>query len=172
MLKRTVMTVGDDCGQSEKSYRLARLTSQEIVAGVIAFAFIGAIVIFFFYLDATSESAVRAQVDLEKEFHSIDRPPQTVPFDYFASHKMQHALVTEKYKTTLSYLEIRDYYDDQLTKRGWKFVKEEPLYDWWRAHGGKILYYRKGNYIAELEFQGNESDAGYTYSVGLSWGLN
>jgi hypothetical protein len=159
-------------GQRGKGYRLRKLSSEGMVAGVIVLVLFGAIVVFLFYIDANSERAIQAQADLETEFHSIPRPSQAVPFDYYASHKMQHALVTEKYRTTLSDQEIREYYDDHLTEHGWKFLKEEPLYDWWRDLGGKTLYYRKGNYTAALEFQGQKADSGYAYSLGLSWGLH
>ena len=131
-----------------------------------------AIAVGFFYLEADSGKARQAQEDLQLQFQLLRTPEKTAGFEYSASHKMQHALVTEKFRSSLSYQELRDFYGKELRTRGWQFVKEEPLYDWSRDFGGKAAYYKKNDYTATLEYQGGRSDFGYTYALNFSWGLH
>lgn len=140
-----------------------------LLVGVIGILAIAGV---FFYLDDSSTEAINAETKLEREFRSIKPLPNTNPFDYLSTHKMHHALVTEKYITNTSFNDISSHYQNELVNHGWKFVKEEPVYDWNRDFGGKILYFRKDDFTAALQFEGDKSDFGYTYAFSVSWGLH
>ncbi len=130
---------------------------------IMALGFAGIIVVAF-YLQGNSPSAIKAQSDLESEFHAITPLRNSTLKDYGAGHKFQTARVSAQYISLFSKDQIREHYDKELTMRGWRFIRES-------ANGG-IRYYRKGKYVADLDYQRDNTQFGYTYSLLLSWGLH
>jgi len=148
-----------------------RISFPRLLSTIIIVVGFGGVVFLFFYLDATSPEAIKAQRQLEAEFHSIPSPPGAVGFDYSTSHKLKQALVVEKFKTSLDYKEICAYYNDQLSKHGWQLIRDEPSYDWSRDLGGRTLSYKKDDYVATLEYEGERSNFGYDFAFSMSWRL-
>jgi hypothetical protein len=148
------------------SFEVPKLTSVLIPA--VSFV---AMVAFFFYVSGGSPEVNQKRVELEREFKSIRPMPGAEGSDYLSTNKMSHALVTEKYKTKATLEEIRTYYQAELSAHGWQFVKEKKMYDWWLDFGGKLIYFRKGDYAATLEYEGEEPNPGFTYALSLSWGM-
>lgn len=118
--------------------------------------------------------AALTQQDLEKEFAQIQHLLEATPIRhcFYSTHKSHQALVSNQYKTTLSYPEIRAYYDSELAKHGWKFQREKGVLIWGQNYGGKEAIYSKGQYTASLYYAGDDPSArNWTYSLSISWGL-
>jgi hypothetical protein len=137
---------------------------------VAAVSFV-AMTAFLFYMSGGSAEVNERRVELEREFTSIRPLPGAEGFDYLSTNKESHALVTEKYQTKATLEEIRAHYQAELSAHGWQFAKEKKLYDWGRDFGGETIYFRKGDYAAALEYEGDDTASGYTYALSLSWGL-
>jgi hypothetical protein len=108
----------------------------------------------------------------ETEFLAIKPLPGATPIGYNASNKPGQALVTDSYRTSLLYPDVRKYYDAELSKRGWSFYLEEPMTDWGKDLGGKSARYCKGRYRADLQWAGERADYGWDYAFSMSWGLD
>jgi hypothetical protein len=147
---------------------------------VITLTIVTILVVGFIFSNCALQDGAKAahvQAELETEYQAIRQLPGAKSKRYHASHKVWQALVSSEYHTTYSYPEIRTYYDSELSKLGWVFIREEDVIygDVGRGknYGGKHLYYRKGEYIADLQYAGKQEDMfGWTYAFSLSWGLN
>jgi hypothetical protein len=110
--------------------------------------------------------------ELEKEMSLIATMPQAIPQSHHSSAKPRQALVGQSYTTRLGYIDIRAYYDRELSRLGWTLNDEGPIRDWGRDFGGKRVEYCKGEYTASLQYAGENADYGWTYALELSWGLH
>jgi hypothetical protein len=114
--------------------------------------------------------AAAVQKILEREFAHINRLPQGRPFGYQATHGNEDALVVEFYKTHMNFTEIRAYYDQELSRNGWRFQREEKLEQWGRDYGGKDATYCKGPFQASLEYRYFiPRSVDWDYSLGVAW---
>jgi len=141
-----------------------------------AFVGIGAVLIFLcFVVGDRVLNGSRAEVyhqRLTREFQSIQPLPGAVVIttsDRFSVWKPGQILIDVSYTTQAPYSEIRHYYDQELTSKGWRFVDDRPYTVWGKDMGGRLADYCKGPLSAELEYAG--SQPGRTYSLSLSWGL-
>ncbi|WP_139025374.1 hypothetical protein [Acetonema longum] len=123
----------------------------------------------------TSQSmseSMNKENELKNMFHSIKPPPGAVLKDVESIHKTTSASAGGKYITQLTYDEIRTYYDNELKKAGWTFLKEEPLRDWGKEFGGRTIQYKKEDYFLDLDYYGSrEKEFGFTYELYISWGV-
>ena len=138
---------------------------------LIAF-FVGFAVFWIHEFDVNEPKAAQVQAVLENEFRAIHPLPAATPLNYGASHKTQQALVSDTYQTSLTYEDIRQFYDAEVAKNGWAFFMEEQVKDWGRDLGGKEARYCKGEYRATLQYAGKQADYGWDYAFSVSWGLD
>lgn len=113
-----------------------------------------------------------AENDLKREFQSIVSLPGAVVRNHHSLHRSQQASVGGTYATSVSYVEIRKYYDEELARRGWTFHREREIRDWGRNLGGRTVEYCKGEYRASLQYAGERADYGWVFALDLSWGLD
>jgi len=110
---------------------------------------------------------------LIQEFRAIQPLPGAAVVgmtdSYSPWHSAHQALVSASYTTAAQWPEIREYYDQELKSKGWQFSDDQPYRVWGEDLGGRLRDYCKGELNAELEYAG--SQAGRSYSLGLSWGL-
>jgi hypothetical protein len=116
--------------------------------------------------------AAEAEERLSAELSALNPPPGAVLIRRHASRKPKQALAGESYQSSLNYDQLSEYYDREMARGGWQFVEERPVRDWGRDFGGAAKRYEKGGFTAELVYPGENSDAGYTYGLDLSWGLH
>lgn len=131
-----------------------------------------AILFSIYYVAINWPKAKSVQRQLINEFNLLPPPANASVLDFRSSHKLRQALVTADYKTSLSYEMVGNYYNEKLIENGWQFQREKKETYWGRDLGGKTLEYRKGKYIAELFFPGENSNYSYTYGFSVSWGLD
>ena len=98
--------------------------------------------------------------------------PNTTAYGYSVTHGGHKASIGVGFATHASFLEIRNFYNAELAKHGWRFVSENKIYDWSRDFGGKYLLYCKSDYAASIQYFGSDRDSyGVDFSFDLSWGL-
>jgi hypothetical protein len=74
------------------------------------------------------------------------------------------AYVGAVYDTTLTFAEVREHYDVELSSQGWKYLKE----GYW---GRRITRcYTKGIYGAEVAYE-EGLFGGRTFSMEITWGF-
>jgi hypothetical protein len=126
----------------------------------------------FPYPNNDNPKAIRIESELKDELNSIQQFPNATLKSSNSSHKDKLAAVWSTYITNYKYEDIRKYYDVELAKHGWQFVKEVNDKDWGKDLGGKSAYYRKGEYVLTLQYAGDKANNGWTYGIDLSWGLH
>lgn len=115
-----------------------------------------------------SRSDIEKQV-LITELYSIRPLPGAVGGENMNSiQKVSHVVVSLQYSTILTLNEIREYYDKELARHGWRFIEENKSLSWRNDYGNKVVVYRKGEYQLDISYAPNSK---YNYAVSLSWGL-
>jgi hypothetical protein len=88
-------------------------------------------------------------------------PPSGTTFESSSSDsKPGSAGAAAAYRTRLSYVDLRTYYDAEFRSLGWEFVSERSRPGW------TINCYRKGDWYGSLEVSTNGPD----FTLGLWWG--
>lgn len=122
------------------------------------------------YLSQRAQLAFEMHENLARELTNIPMPPQTNHVRHVDAFRGSHGNVANYYTTSLSYDEIRAYYDLELETRGWKLKGESKLETWGKDVGESSRIYCKNPIAANVYFTGkNEVALGFKYSVSISW---
>lgn len=122
------------------------------------------------YLSQRSQLAFEMRQRLDRELAAIPLPPHTTQVQHVSSFKGTHGSVANYYATSLSYDEIRAYYDGELETRGWKLKGEFKLKTWDKDLGELSRIYCRDPLAVSIYFTGkNEAAFGFRYSAGVSW---
>jgi hypothetical protein len=144
-----------------------------ILLGLIPIAFVIAFEIFWVYqFRVNGPKASEAQTELETEFRSIKTLPGSTALFYHATNSPGQALVSDTYRTNLTFADVRRFYDAELTRHGWSFYLEEPMTEWGKDLGGKSARYCKGSYRADLQWAGERANHRWDYAFSMSYGLD
>jgi len=110
--------------------------------------------------------------ELRVELNKIDPLPGATVVGTSDRHKSNHALVQNRYNSTLTMTQIYQYYNDQFVKNGWQFYKEKSVSVWGKDYGDREFIYKKGDYVAVLDYTAPNPDPYQTFVVSTSWGLH
>src|SRR5260370_20427612 len=109
------------------------------------------------------------------EFKSLEPMPSAALIstkDSYSPYNSHKALVGGTYyATNAGYSEIFEYYDHELSVRGWNRVSERHSLVWGKDLGGREAHYCKGPLAASLWYAGSGRSQAWTYAIDLSWGL-
>ena len=112
------------------------------------------------------------QAALEREFDSIPKLPGSVPTELNQIYKTDRGKIGF-YKVDLNPDQIKSYYENELTKLGWKYIGEKKVEAFQRFSGGGQHLFCKGKTAATLfTAASDEPRVGYTYSLALNWGMS
>ena len=116
--------------------RLPRLAIAGIlVVIVLAFLVLAGLFVYLPYdLAMNGPKADAIQKDIENELKQIAPPPNSLSIRYGSMHKTHQGDVGSDYRSSNNYGELRLHYDSELSRHGWKFVKEEPVKIWGKDH--------------------------------------
>ena len=107
---------------------------------------------------------------LDRELGGIPTPPEATYVRHVNSFKGTHGSVANYYATSLSYDEIRAYYDRELEMRGWKLKGESKLETWRKDLGESARVYCRDPLAVEIYFTGkNEAAFRYRYALSVNW---
>jgi hypothetical protein len=112
------------------------------------------------------------QAALEREFDSIPKLPGSVPTELNQIYKTDRGKIGF-YKSDHNPDQIKSYYENELTKLGWKYIGEKKVEAFQRFSGGGQHLFCKGETAATLFTAArDEPRLGYTYSLALNWGMS
>ena len=120
--------------------------------------------------NSSSPDNIKVEEALKNEFSMIPIMPSSAEHKRHFTKKTELMGISATYATNHSCKEITDFYDAQLKKHGWQFYREEEVTDWGKDYGGKIVRYKKGDFVATVQYAGEEADYGWTYAFGMDWG--
>src|SRR5882762_3504331 len=110
--------------------RLPRLVIAGIlVVIVLAFLVVAGLFVYLLPYDLAMNGpkADAIQKDMENEFKQIAPPSNPLSIRYGSMNKTHQGDVGSDYRSSANYGELRSHYDSELSRCGWKFVKEEPV---------------------------------------------
>ncbi len=100
---------------------------------------------------------------VKSEFNQIQPLPNAVPTsDNQGTVAANSAAVGMLYQTNMSYNEVREYYDVELARNGFKPQRESE------AYGQKRAFYSKGEFTAFIDYVG-VTNPEYTYYFCVYW---
>jgi hypothetical protein len=140
-----------------------------IIVPVVA---IGGLAAYSIYRDEVARPIAKQKVpELKSEFRRIPVLAGAIATtnDGF-TFDPQHLSEGRLYRTNLTYSEIRAHYDAELSKLGWKLDGESDVNGVdGENHGGKQVFYSKGEFRACLYHKGTETQYGYNYYFCVTW---
>lgn len=87
--------------------------------------------------------------------------------------KKETMLIGATYVTDCSYEEIFNYYDTQLIANDWQhYYRDDNVYTTAGRMGGKIDRYKKGDFVATIQYAGEKANYGWTYAFSMTWGVS
>lgn len=108
---------------------------------------------------------------LKNEFNLIPVMPNAIEKKRDFMKKSTLMGIGATYLTSHNFEEIHNYYDAQLREHGWLFYREEKVTDWGKDYGGKSIRYKKGDFVATVQYAGEKANYGWTYAFDMDWGL-
>lgn len=124
------------------------------------------------YSDSPNFNNGKVEKELKSELGLIPIMPNAKEESRDFFKKTGSALITSYCITKNDYKSINDYYSVKLKDNGWQFDKEKKVFYWGKDLGGKEISYKKGDYVATLQYAGDKADYGWTYSFTISWSQN
>lgn len=112
-----------------------------------------------------------AEIGLKSEFDLIKHPKLAYKCGENKIKKKDIIVFSVYFNCDLGYEDIKNHYDQELTRNGWQFIKEKKVYDWGRDLGGRSIEYKKREFTATIQYAGEEANYGSTYAFSLDWGL-
>ena len=149
-----------------------------LLGGAFLIAILPLILIFGFfaytaYDEMISEPIAKQKLpEVTREYQQIRSLPGAfvTSDDSGITFDPHHVTVGHLYQTNLTYSEIRAHYDAELARHGWIFKKESNLNGPdGKYHGGKQVFYSKGEFTAFIHHVGEQTKYGYTYYFRVSW---
>jgi len=84
------------------------------------------------------------------------------------SGKRENAGLTFFYRSSASYEEVKNFYTNALSTKGWGSPREEVVHKWIVDDGSKALTFRQGEYTIEVEYNA-ASDSRWQFSLDFGW---
>ncbi len=77
--------------------------------------------------------------------------------------------ITRKYKSNVSFDEVKDFYLQQLIGQGWLFDEERELKDKGRYKGERVLHFTRGEFVLSIQFAGERKEVlGWDYAIRIA----
>ncbi len=145
--------------------RLARMIQHRPLASAAALA--AFVLLAYFLADAP---AARAVNDLADESRQLTAPSGARLVRHESSHKPGQAVIGTEYEASLSYVEVRSFYDSELGRLGWRRVSDAPVKDWDGPVVGYLACYQKVQFWAVLQYFNSPDGQPADYGFDLTWG--
>ncbi len=111
------------------------------------------------------------QAALERQFDAIPKLPGSIPTELNQIYKTERGEIGF-YKSELSPDQIKSFYKNELATLGWKYVGEKEVEPVQGYPGRTHTLFCNGETAATLFITAqDEARLGYTYSLGLNWGM-
>lgn len=90
---------------------------------------------------------------LSEELSRVSPPAQSQLVEHTTLNKYSYVKLGEEYSTSLTLQELRDHYDAELERNGWRLLEEHEF----SVYVSEAIYC-KGDYTASLDYLGNHGD--------------
>jgi hypothetical protein len=139
------------------------LSHKNKIFGLMVLIMFMCLVSFFGYQEYQEYQGRKHYPIVKAEFNRIRPLPGAIAAsDSQGTVAGNHANVGMLYQTNMSYSAIKEYYDVELARHGFKFQKESE------AYGRKRILYTKGEFTAFIDYVGITNPE-YTYYFYVSW---
>ncbi len=145
--------------------RLAKLLWRRPVLS--GFVLVLVLLVAYFVTDAPAAQAATA---LAEQSGSLNAPAGAQLVTQRSSHKPGQAVLGSEYHVDLSYLEVRSFYDSELSRQGWRLVSDKPVTDSGGPVVGNIACYQKAEFWAVLQYFNSPEGIPADYGLDLVWG--
>lgn len=146
---------------------MASANFQRTAGVLIALSIVGAISVL--RPDWFARAAGSHQIFVESELGKIVLPSGASAHAVKRGARPEKALVSRAFNITMPQEGVVRSVDEQLSARGWKLVAVRPIRDWGRDFGGWLRQYCKGEYVAALQYAGQNARYGWDYTLDISW---
>ena len=115
--------------------------------------------------------SLRTKAQLEHELAQLPAPSAATFIRHSVVTKGSHGVVSNLYRSDLSYEIVRAHYEKEFSQRGWKFRSVDRLTSWGKDLGETETIYCRGNQKAYIFWTGsNRTPENIRYTLGFSWG--
>jgi hypothetical protein len=137
---------------------------------IVVLGAIGAVVaVSAWHPEWIARPAGEQQVFVESELGKIVLPPGASSHAVTRGARSENALISRAFNIIMAQEDVVRSVDGQLSMLGWKFVTARPIRDWGRDFGGWSRQYCKGEYVAALQYAGQNAHYGWDYTLDISW---
>ncbi len=112
------------------------------------------------------KEAIKEENKLELELHELAIYPGAEEVAHRTFHKEGLASVSSTYVTQDRCDNIRSYYIDEAPKKGWRFLKEEPLKN---SNGVTLMAFTKNNYKLVISYEEDKLNNNSSFDVSIRW---
>jgi hypothetical protein len=88
--------------------------------------------------------------------------------DYSEISKSDNSVVAYFYRSSASYEDVKNFYTEALSSRGWSSPQAESVPKWLKEDGSRRLIFTKGEYIIDVEYDAAEKQ-GWRFAVDYAW---
>ena len=79
-------------------------------------------------------------------------------------------MITNYYVSKASYEDVREFYLDRLSQKGWTLAEEKPLLVWGTDYGVKKLVFLKGEFMIAIQYEGTRATSvGRNFALSYAW---
>ena len=106
---------------------------------------------------------------LQRQFKSLKAPSDAKLLYVDEKPKLGRVFLGAYYLSDISFEQLQHFYVPLFQHNGWHLLQETPLAVSGRDTGGRQITLCKGDYEANIEYAGERQNAGWSYSVSMSW---
>src|SRR6185503_185485 len=105
--------------------------------------------------------------DLEQLQQTLPVFPLLVEISVHRDSKATLAGINRLYRSDARYVDVRQFYVNELTKTGWEYSGERSIKDWGTDFGGRELVFRRNEYKFSVTYAGEKANYGWDYAIDI-----
>lgn len=79
-------------------------------------------------------------------------------------------MISNYYVSKSSYEDVREFYLDRLSQKGWSLAEEKPLSVWGKDYGARQLVFLKGDFMIAIQYEGKRAaSVGRNFALSYAW---
>ncbi len=121
--------------------------------------------------DSHDSNANSSKLDeLTEILKSVSVHPSKIETETNNQSSSSNASITRKYKSDVSFDEVKEFYLEQLTNQGWQLNEERELRDRGRFRDERVLHFTRGEFLVSVQYAGRRREhLGWDYAVRIAY---
>ena len=100
---------------------------------------------------------------------SVSAHPSKIELETDNHSDGSNTSITRKYKSDVSFDEVKEFYLKQLTKQGWQLIEERELRDRGRFRDERVLHFTRGEFLLSVQYAGKRKEVlGWDYVLRIA----